>query len=70
MNDLTLAPAPAPILERLMALTTDEVLSEENACICATREHGVRSADIDHPTFAADRAWRQHLPDRRVRGRG
>ena len=35
MNEITLAPAPAPLVERLLALTTDSALSENYACICA-----------------------------------
>ena len=51
MNEITLAPAPAPLVERLLSLTTDSALSENYACICARHEHGVRSVQIDQPTF-------------------
>ena len=51
MNEITLAPAPAPLIERLLSLTTDSALSENYACICARHEHGVRSVQIDQPTF-------------------
>jgi len=63
IDDIALAPAPvpAPLLERLMALTMDEVVSKEYACICATREHGVRSADIDQPTFGVVLRGRKRL---------
>lgn len=44
-----------------MALTADDVLSKEYACICATREHGVRLADVDQPTFGVVLRGRKRL---------
>jgi len=63
MTSLAFAPSLAPtlLLDRLTALTADNVLSKEYACICATREHGVRSADIDKPTFGVVLRGRKRL---------